>query len=376
AWHHVVVRFDRDTGIDFFVDGAASGSTAGAMAGSLANAAALLIGRAGGMPYFSGDIDEPAFYRTLLSAVRIQAHFTAAGEDTIAPLVTLTTPADGSSTQDTTPTFAGTGGTANGDSTTVTVKVYAGADTSGTLVQTLTTTRGGGGAYSVDASPALALGTYTARAEQSDAAGNTGFSPPRTFSVVADTASPVISLSAPGNGSSTSDTTPSFSGTAGTAAGDSTTVTVKVYSGTGTGGPLVRTLTTTRNGTGAYSVDASPELALGTYTAQAEQSDGAGNTGFSTTNTFTVTPPPPPGDPILIGAGDIASCGDSEFTGHEETADLLDLFPNATVFTAGDNVYINGTGSEFANCYDPNWGRSKSRTRPATGNHDYGTNNA
>src|SRR5207249_11460784 len=58
--------------------------------------------------------------------------------------------------------------------------------------------------YSVD-STALAEGTYTARASQSDAAGNTGTSTDNTF--VVDTTAPVVSLVTPANGSSTNDTT-------------------------------------------------------------------------------------------------------------------------------------------------------------------------
>jgi Concanavalin A-like lectin/glucanases superfamily/Bacterial Ig-like domain/Calcineurin-like phosphoesterase len=378
AWHHTVVRFDRDVGIDFFVDGAPSGSTAGATAGSITSAVDFLLGRAGGLPHFAGDIDEVAFYRSLLPAARIATHYQTGILDTTAPTITLTSPGNGGSVSDTTPSFAGTAGTAPGDSTTVTVRVYDGTAATGTPLQTLTATRGGGGAYMVDATSALALGTYTAQAEQSDGVGNVGTSSANTFTVVApppDTTPPAVTLTTPGHGSSGSDTTPTFAGAAGTAAGDSTTVTVKVYAGTGTSGTLLQTRTANASA-GTYSVDASPELALGTYTARAEQSDDAGNTGLSSANTFTVTSPPPPGDPILIGAGDIASCGDSEFTGHEETADILDQFPTATVFTAGDNVYINGTSNEFAQCYDPNWGRSKNRTRPATGNHDYGTNDA
>ena len=86
-------------------------------------------------------------------------------------------------TGDATPTFSGTAGTDPGDSTTVTVKVYSGSSASGTLIQTLTATRGSGGAYSVDASPPLADGTYTGQAEQADDAGNTGHSSAKTFSV-------------------------------------------------------------------------------------------------------------------------------------------------------------------------------------------------
>lgn len=71
----------------------------------------------------------------------------------------------------------------------------------------------------------------------------------------------------------------------------------------------------------------------------------------------------------LLAAGDIASC---DSTGDEATAALLDARPNAVVATLGDNVYDSGTASEFANCYDPTWGRHKGRTRPALGNHEYG----
>jgi len=97
--------------------------------------------------------------------------------DTTPPVVTLTTPANGSEADDSTPTFAGTAGTAAVDSSSVTVRVYTGSSASGTLAQTLTTTASAG-AWSVPASNALADGTYTAQASQSDGAGNTGLRGP------------------------------------------------------------------------------------------------------------------------------------------------------------------------------------------------------
>ena len=97
--------------------------------------------------------------------------------DLVPPAVTLVNPADGSTTTDSTPTYDGSAGTAAGDSTTVTVKIYAGATATGSPVQTLTTTQSGG-SWTVDGSPALGDGTYTAQAEQSDSAGNTGQSAP------------------------------------------------------------------------------------------------------------------------------------------------------------------------------------------------------
>ena len=78
------------------------------------------------------------------------------------------------------------------------------------------------------------------------------------------------------------------------------------------------------------------------------------------------------GDPVLVGAGDIAGC---DTTGDEQTAKLLDNIPG-TVFTLGDNAYNSGTAAQFANCYDPTWGRHKARTKPSVGNHEYLTSGA
>lgn len=79
--------------------------------------------------------------------------------------------------------------------------------------------------------------------------------------------------------------------------------------------------------------------------------------------------PTRPNDPVLVGAGDIAVCNGD---GDEETARLLDQIPGL-VFTLGDNAYPRGSAAEFANCYEPSWGRHKARTRPVPGNHDYAT---
>jgi hypothetical protein len=212
--------------------------------------------------------------------------------DTAAPAVTLTAPANGSSSSNQTPTFAGAAGTASGDAAGVMVKIYAGSTATGTPVQTLLATHSGG-VYSVPASPPLADGTYTARSEQVDAAGNVGLSTANTFTIApADTTPPVVTLVAPADGSTTSSSLPTFSGTGGTAPGDLATVTVRVYAGSSATGTPLQTLTTSRAAdTGAYSVPASSGLTGGTYTAQAEQADAAGNVGTSSANTFTVSSP-------------------------------------------------------------------------------------
>ena len=64
---------------------------------------------------------------------------------------------------------------------------------------------------------------------------------------------------------------------------------------------------------------------------------------------------------VLVGAGDIATCGSP---GAEETAQLLDQI-EGIVFTSGDNAYEEGKTQECVSCYEPTWGCHKERTRPA-----------
>ena len=75
----------------------------------------------------------------------------------------------------------------------------------------------------------------------------------------------------------------------------------------------------------------------------------------------------------LVGAGDIASCKYIE--GAQATAKLIEKIPG-TVFADGDLAYEHGNAAEFQNCYGTTWGKFKERTRPALGNHEYGTPNA
>ncbi|HEX8065669.1 MAG TPA: Ig-like domain-containing protein [Thermoleophilaceae bacterium] len=117
--------------------------------------------------------------------------------DTVAPAVTLTDPPAGGLTSDT-PHFAGAAGAAPGDSDEVTVDVFAGGAATGTPVQTILVTRTGG-TWSADAVDALPDGTYTARAQQPDTAGNAGLSAPRTFTVDEDPPDP-FDLQSPADG--------------------------------------------------------------------------------------------------------------------------------------------------------------------------------
>src|ERR1700720_379283 len=70
---------------------------------------------------------------------------------------------------------------------------------------------------------------------------------------------------------------------------------------------------------------------------------------------------------ILVGAGDIADCRD--LSGAEATAKLLEQIPG-TVVAVGDLAYPDGSKENFQ-CYDKTWGRARTRTRPAVGNHEF-----
>jgi hypothetical protein len=124
----------------------------------------------------------------------------------------------------------------------------------------------------------------------------------------------------------------------------------------------------------AFTSCASPKsysgLANGSHTFAVRAIDPSNNVGAPDSATWIVDAPL--SDPVLVGAGDIAGCGQ---TNDSATAALLDNIPG-TVFTTGDNVYNDGTATQFNNCYDPAWGRHKARTRPSPGNHDYQTGNA
>lgn len=72
-------------------------------------------------------------------------------------------------------------------------------------------------------------------------------------------------------------------------------------------------------------------------------------------------------DPVLIGAGDMGTCAS---TNDEATARLLDSVAG-TVFTAGDNDYVDATPPPaYGVCFDSTWGRHKWRVRPAAGDDD------
>jgi subtilisin-like proprotein convertase family protein len=126
--------------------------------------------------------------------------------DTTPPTPSVTSPLEGEGTNDITPTISGSAGTAAGDSSTVTVKVYEGPAASGTPVRRLTTTRDSGGAWSLTVTPALSVGAYTIQAEQADDASpsNLGAGPEVTFDIVPDPVPPDTTIASGPSGPTTS----------------------------------------------------------------------------------------------------------------------------------------------------------------------------
>jgi large repetitive protein len=229
--------------------------------------------------------------------------------DTAAPTVSINTLA--SPTNDATPTLSGGDGVALGDLSAVTVAIHEGTTVSGKTVAS------GGATVSASTwsytSAHLGDGTYTAQATQRDEAGNVGTSATVTFRV--DTNKPLVSINAVATISK--DAEPTLSGAAGVALGDEPTITVKIYAGTSVGGtPAESGSTQASNGTWSY---VAPHLADGTYTAQASQSDEAGNVGTSTAVTFTIdttapavtmntiASPTKDATPTLSGSGGVAT---------------------------------------------------------------------
>lgn len=197
----------------------------------------------------------------------------------------------------------------------------------------------------VAALAAAGSGVHASRAAYTAAARN----PANTFTTAADFA-PAVTVTAPAAGAYTNDTTPTFSGAAGTATGDSNTITVRIYAGTTATGAVVQTRSATRSA-GTWTTTLPTALASGTYTARVTQADSAGNTG-SATVTFTVdtTAPTPTmvstanatgGAKGRIGAGDSITYTFSEPIA---PASVLSTFAGGST-SAPVQVYLYNAGT-------------------------------
>ena len=75
----------------------------------------------------------------------------------------------------------------------------------------------------------------------------------------------------------------------------------------------------------------------------------------------------PPTD--VIAVGDIGWCGSA---GTIATSQLVGSLPGRLLL-AGDIAYPTGSARDFQQCFEPAWGRHRSRWHPVPGNHDYVT---
>jgi len=161
-----------------------------------------------------------------------------------------------------------------------------------------------------------------------------------TVSTASDWVAPTVTLTAPADGSYQKTTAVTLSGAAGIAAGDDTTVTVNVYAGTAATGTPTLTRPVTRSGaTWTTSVTTLPQ---GTYTAQATQSDSAGNTTTTATRTFTIDTTAP--TPVSISA--VNGTGTA---GHLDAGDVITFTYSEAITPSSILAGWNGTGAATVN---------------------------
>jgi hypothetical protein len=118
----------------------------------------------------------------------------------------------------------------------------------------------------------------------------------QTIAFTIDTVPPSVTIGTPPNGSSSTSAPPFLAGSVGTAPGDLPSITVRLFTGATVGPqPAFETLVAQASGEGWSAAPGG--LPPGTYTAQAEQRDQAGNAGVSQAVTFVVIGPPTPPPP-------------------------------------------------------------------------------
>lgn len=88
-------------------------------------------------------------------------------------------------------------------------------------------------------------------------------------------------------------------------------------------------------------------------------------------------------NPVIAAAGDIAcdpttaafanGRGTATECRERATSDLLVAGRYAAVLALGDDQYDTGAYAAYLRSYAPSWGRVRAITRPAPGNHEYGT---
>jgi hypothetical protein len=112
-----------------------------------------------------------------------------------------------------------------------------------------------------------------------------------------------------------------------------------------------------------------PSAGGASASATASGSPFGTSTGSPASGSPAVSPSESPADVVLLAVGDIAAC---EVSADEQVAELAARLPG-TIALLGDNVYPDGSSTDYANCFDPDWGALRDRLRPVPGNHEYET---
>ena len=183
----------------------------------------------------------------------------------------------------------------------------------------------------------------------------------------------------------------SFTDTAGTTDSTTQTITVSAVAGTltdlslgtityaGTGGWLSASLSGPLAPATLTLTARTAGLAAGSYSATIPVRATATNTPQTVSVSFMLAaapPPPPPPPPPVSGAvvvltGNLGSCG-SDLA--HKSSDVVAAANPYAVFVLGDIAPARSglvpTLQDFQDCYEPNWGRFKSITYAAMGDHD------
>ncbi|MEU6300699.1 Ig-like domain-containing protein [Streptomyces erythrochromogenes] len=227
---------------------------------------------------------------------------------TVAPVTTpvITSPANGSTLTDNTPTFSGTGGA--GDTITLTE--------SGTTV--CTTTVGANGEWSCTPTTALPDGQHTVLPTATDPAGNRAEGAPVSLTI--DATAPVAPvITSPADGSTLTDNTPAFSGTGD--AGDTITLT---ESGT-------TVCTTTVGANGQWSCRPTTALPDGRHTILPTATDPAGNRTEGAPISLTIDTQAPTAPVITSPAdGSLLTDNTPTFSGPGDAGDTITLTESGT----------------------------------------------
>jgi hypothetical protein len=240
--------------------------------------------------------------------------------DLATPTVTITSPVDNSSAQNSAPTISGTAGNDLGDDTTIFVTIKQGA----TPVRNLSTTRSGT-SWSVVTSPALADGTYTVTAQQSDWASHTGTSSTITF--IVDNGAPTVTLTGPHAGDVFASSGTVYTGEFAWATGCTVDTICGTASDAGSGVNNVKL--SIRQGTGNYwngSSFASGSEVLLTATGTTSWSLSFPSTNFPAGGEYTVR---------AVGTDNAANASSGT-----SAAFFIDYNPNAVVFVNATIAFV------------------------------------